>query len=80
MAAQSEPPFRSACGSFWLASRSRPPLPLALAQGASGDIEAEATLPNPDRWDHRAMGHIRDNAQRLGVNAIRTAHNPPAPE
>jgi beta-galactosidase len=120
--------------------------PLDLAQGASGDLEAEATIANPDRWDldhpvlytvhatllrdgkpvdeedvpfgirefhfdadkgfflngvhHKVYGvalHTDGGAvgtavplavwerrltelRKLGVNAIRTAHNPPAPE
>jgi beta-galactosidase len=120
--------------------------PLSLAAGATGDLEAEATVPNPDRWDlnhgslykveailirngkpvdtetvpfgirefhfdadqgfflngvhHKIYGvalHTDGGAvgtavplgvwkrrltelRKLGVNAIRTAHNPPAPE
>jgi beta-galactosidase/beta-glucuronidase len=120
--------------------------PISLAPGATGDLEAETTLPNPDRWDlnhgtlykvqatllrngepvdseidpfgirefhfdadqgfflngvhHKIFGaavHTDGGAvgtavplgvwerrlrelRKLGVNAIRTAHNPPAPE
>jgi beta-galactosidase len=120
--------------------------PLSLAPGATGDLEADATVPTPDRWDlnhgalykmqatllrngkpvdtetvpfgirefhfdadqgfflngvhHKIYGaavHTDGGAvgtavplgvwerrlaelRKLGVNAIRTAHNPPAPE
>jgi beta-galactosidase len=120
--------------------------PLSLAPGATADLEAEAAVPNPDRWDlnhgalykvqatllrngkpidsetvpfgirefhfdadqgfflngvhHKIYGaavHTDGGAvgtavplgvwerrlielRKLGVNAIRTAHNPPAPE
>jgi beta-galactosidase len=120
--------------------------PISLAPGATGDLEAETTLPSPDRWDlnhgtlykvqatllrngkpvdseivpfgirefhfdadqgfflngvhHKIFGtavHTDGGAvgtavplgvwerrlrelRKLGVNAIRTAHNPPAPE
>jgi beta-galactosidase len=120
--------------------------PLDLAPGANGDLEAETTISNPDRWDlehgvlytahatllrdgkavdeedvpfgirefhfdadqgfflngvhHKVYGvalHTDGGAvgtavplavwerrlielRKLGVNAIRTAHNPPAPE
>jgi beta-galactosidase len=96
---------------------------LVLAPGDTADMDAETTLPRPDRWDldHPAMYTVhatllRDGKavdeedvpfgirefhfdanqgfflngvhhkvlgvalHKLGVNAIRTAHNPPAPE
>ena len=120
--------------------------PLSLAPGTTGDLEADTTIPNPDRWDlnhgalykvqatllldgkpvdsetvpfgirefhfdadqgfflngvhHKIYGvalHTDGGAvgtavplsvwkyrltelRKLGVNAVRTAHNPPAPE